>query len=403
MGTAMVVMIIGLSALMAVRIERRGAEGSNDLAAARFYAQSAIEIGFAHINEDPNWRTTYANGVWKADQPIGTGTYTLQGIDPIDGDLSNNETDPLVLTGTGVSGQATHKMQVGLQAQIPGLSCLEVALHAGVGIQCEDSSTLQSNQIISANDWFENLGSNVNVYADVEAVNSIKGAGGIFHGSTTTGITPRSMPDSTVFDYYVANGTAIPYSSIPSGQMEKVVLSPTNNPYGAGLNAEGIYVVNCAGNDLTIKDCRIEGTLVLMNLGNFWIQSAVHIAPAVVNYPSLMIQGSPLILIELSPSPLSEAAISTNLNPPSAPYQGVWDTDAVDSYPTRIEGLVYVSQDATLDTSTFEGVVVVGNKITTRDSPTFNYRDTFLNNPPPGFEGPLRMVTTPGSWKRAVD
>ena len=108
---------------------------------------------------------------------------------------------------------------------MPALTCLEVALHAGVGIQCEDSSTLQSNQIISANDWFENLGSNVNVYADVEVVNSIIGGGGIFYGTTTTGITPRSMPDSTVFDYYIANGTDIPYGSISSGMIEKVVLS----------------------------------------------------------------------------------------------------------------------------------------------------------------------------------
>ncbi len=406
LGATTAVVVIGLAAVTALRVERRTVKQLLAFTEARLYAQSAIELGIHWIENDSTWRTSRGEGFWTVNQPIGQGSFTLEANDLGSNGLleSSADTDSVLLTGIGMQGDARYKLQVTLTAEVPPLTCLEVALHAGVGIQNENSTTVQSNQIISANDWFENLGSNVNVYADVEAVNSIIGAGGIFHGSTTTGIIPRSMPDSTVFDYYIANGTAIPYSSIPGGQMEKVVLSPTNNPYGAGLNSEGIYVVNCASNDLTIKDCRIEGTLVLLNLNNFWIQSAVHIAPAVVNYPSLMIQGSPAILIELNPSPLSEAAISTNLNPPSAPYQGVWDTDFVDSYPTRIEGLVYVSQDATLDTSTFEGVVVVGNKITTRDSTTFNYRDTFLRNPPPGFQaGPARMVISPGSWKQVVD
>ena len=116
MSTAMVVMIIGLSALTAVRIERRGAEGSNDLAAARFYAQSAIEHGFAMINNDAGWRSNLGPGFWVTDQAIHEGNYSLEAtyIDDGDGDPTN---DNVVLTGTGVKGQATHKMQVTLIAQ----------------------------------------------------------------------------------------------------------------------------------------------------------------------------------------------------------------------------------------------------------------------------------------------
>lgn len=120
MGTAMVVMIIGLSALMAVRIQRRGAEGSNDLAAARFYAQSAIEYGFAMFNQDADWRANLGSGFWFTDLVIYGGTFSLEVtfIDDGDGKPGN---DDVVLTGTGVHGPATHKMQVTLIAQTGGV------------------------------------------------------------------------------------------------------------------------------------------------------------------------------------------------------------------------------------------------------------------------------------------
>ena len=103
MGTAMIVTIIGLSALMAVRIQRRGAEGSNDLGAARFYAQAAIEHGFAKINQDPDWRTNFGSGFWLTNQQIHGGTYSLDATFIDDGD-GKPENDDVVLTGTGVHG-----------------------------------------------------------------------------------------------------------------------------------------------------------------------------------------------------------------------------------------------------------------------------------------------------------
>ena len=120
-GTAMVVMIIGLSALMAVRIQRRGAEGSNDLATARFYAQSAIEYGFTVFNQDADWRTNLGSGFWLTDLVIYGGTFSLEAtfVDDGDGKPAN---DDVVLTGTGVNGPATHKMQVTLIAQTGGIA-----------------------------------------------------------------------------------------------------------------------------------------------------------------------------------------------------------------------------------------------------------------------------------------
>lgn len=108
LGVAMIVTVIGLSALMATRVERQYARGTGDFAQARLYAQSAIEMGFFWISDDPDWRTRE----WEADQPIGQGTYTLEGIDPDDDNLEAEPNNSIILIGTGVQGEARYKLQV---------------------------------------------------------------------------------------------------------------------------------------------------------------------------------------------------------------------------------------------------------------------------------------------------
>jgi len=116
LGTALALTVIGLSTLLSVRIERRGGDGACHLTAARFYAQSAVEYGFVRINEDADWRQQLGNGLWASNQAIGEGTFSLDVVFIDDGD-ENEENDAVVLTGTGVSGPATHRTQVMLVAQ----------------------------------------------------------------------------------------------------------------------------------------------------------------------------------------------------------------------------------------------------------------------------------------------
>jgi len=115
----MMVTVIGLASLFAVRVQRRSAIVTKDCAEARLCAQSAVELGLYYVSSDSNWRTTWPNGTWVADQPLGNGSFTLEGIDPDDGVLNDSDTDPLVLTGTGQKGLARQKMQVRLVAKVP--------------------------------------------------------------------------------------------------------------------------------------------------------------------------------------------------------------------------------------------------------------------------------------------
>lgn len=407
LGTSTAMTVIGLSALMAVRIERRGAEGTADLSRARFHARSAIEMGLYKIGSDPNWRTTQPDGNWYVDEPIGTGTFRLEGYDPNDGSLSNSDTDPLVFLGVGKQGEARFKLQVTLTAELPPLTCLEVALHANTDLLITGSAVLTSDQTVSANNTVD-LGNSAIANSDVEAVNAISGPGTV-NGTRTTGITPRAMPDGTVFDYYVdpANGTAIDINALKQqgsiSLLQQVVLSPASNPYGGTLNPEGIYVIDCAGGDIYIQECRIVGTLVLLNPGpGSDIFLAVSWEPAVANYPALLVSGN--MRISLNNAPLSETPATGSFNPPGTPYNGAEDTNTTQSYPSVIKGLIYVSGDLTTTINpVFDGAVVVGGAVNVSNTLALTYQPTFLNNPPPGFTAAPRMVVTPDSWRQVVN
>jgi Tfp pilus assembly protein PilX len=211
LGAAMLVTLIGLSAMLVIQLQNRAAAGVNDSAEARLYARAGLEMGMYWIRADPFWRTHKGNGVWATNVPIGGGTFSLEASDPVDGSIQTGASDPVVLTGTGVKGQARYRMQVRVEtAQALG-NCLEVSMHAVNNLEV-DAATLNSDQIISAN--HDTNGKNgAQIYADVEAVNNI--LGGTYNKATRTGITARTMPNTvTVLSFYLANGTSIAYTDL---------------------------------------------------------------------------------------------------------------------------------------------------------------------------------------------
>jgi len=221
LGAAMLITIIGLSVMFVQQVQNRTASGASDCAEARLYARSALESGMYVIYADPFWRTRYGNGAWCTNVPIGSGTFSLEAMDPVDGNVSSGNSDPVVLTGTGCKGDARYRMQVKIEtAQALGV-CLEVSMHAGHDL-VTNGATLNSDQVISAN--HDTNGQNgAQIYADAEAVNSIRG--GTYYEATHRGIKPRAMPNTaTVLAYYTTNGTTIAYSDLRLwGQTEILV------------------------------------------------------------------------------------------------------------------------------------------------------------------------------------
>lgn len=402
--TAAAVSAMGLVALSTAALRLRTATAANDWAEAQVLAQSALEDAILQIDGDNSWRGRYLCAQEYPDSPIvlGRGTCVWKLIDD-DGDLQDDDSDSVRVVGIGRVGEATVAESVRLLATGQPLSALESSLHCngnislGTGIQFTTNQFLSSNGNVNASGFFTSINGNV------EAVGTISGT---INGNKSAGVAVRRMPGSSVFDYYLDNGEWISITSLPLinsvPTIEKNVLGPQVNPYGPRRNPEGIYVIDCGGQRVLIKNCRIAGTLVLLNpASNSSIEGSVRWDAAVANYPAMLVSGS--IEMKASQFDLSEATLGVNFNPIAAPYLALADSDTVDTYPSEINGLVFVSGNLNASPdfleSEFRGAVIC-NTITANSSCRFNYRPLLQDFPPPGFSSGEPMLISPGSRRR---
>ena len=120
LSASLIVMVIGLAAVTFIRIERRYATTSTEFAQTRLYAQSAVELAYSIMRDDPNWRTNRTSGIWLTGQTLGDGTFNLEVVDPVDNDYQTDPFNSVLITGTGMLGEATYKLEVTLAAQDGG-------------------------------------------------------------------------------------------------------------------------------------------------------------------------------------------------------------------------------------------------------------------------------------------
>ncbi len=405
LGTSMVVTVVGVSALLAVRIENRFSGGAVDFEEARFYARSAIEIGSWIMGNDTTWRTSKTKGFWKLDQPLGRGTFSLHADDPVDGDLADSAGDPVLLTGIGKVGPTTYQLSVQMTPYgPPGMDCLASAIHGASVVDLAKNTTASAP--ISSNSTMS-IGLSAVVNANVEAVSTISNSGTIL-GTVTTPIAAKEMPAATVFDYYISQAVEIPFSALSLGEIDRELISPTSNPYGPTSHPQGLYLIRCGGAKITIQESRILGTLVVLDPGSgSAIAGAVNWERFDPALPAMMVRG-PMEFEWSGTLQESGSGRNMNFNPSGSPYQGGSDSDESDTYPARIRGLVYVSGDfkvSSIAPETIDGVVICGGaSLLVNQNVTVIHDAGLLNAPPPGFERRYRpMKPTRGTWKQSVD
>ena len=180
--------------------------------------------------------------------------------------------------------------------------------------------------------------------------------------------------------------------------LENVVLGSGNNPYGMKtVSSNGIYSINAGTEKLMIRDCRINGTLVVLSANKVELRNALSWEPSGRNFPAL-IANAPMDDLTTKNS-LSEVTIGINTNPATSPYQGVSDTDATDTQPSQVLGSIVSTGNILLDgVSTLSGPIYSSSTITvTADSLNINFQSDMILNPPPGFfvDTPkMRLITS---------
>lgn len=407
-GVGMLVAVLSIGSMATARSRARALQLRVDEEVARQNSVAAVDLARAVIANDSSWRSTYMPEMWLNGVEFNGGTIGYSVVNP-NGALNRDPLDSVVVTGDGVKGVARQRMSVRLDASKVPLTCLNVPMTIAGAITATSATINGSGLTVATNAGFTSVLATIR--PNVEARTTIIGTG--FSGTTSTGNKARTLPDSTIFSLYTATAASIPISSLPSGgllglgakQMTDVVLGPNNNPYGS-TNSNGVYVLDCQNYAVAISNCRIIGTLILLNPGaGTTIDGRVQWSPAVSNYPCLLVNGS--ITLSLSSSSLSENSENTNFNPPGAPYpysSGTADTDQDDSYPSVIDGLIYASGSVTISGSNTVDMLIAGGTCTLNALSSLTIRDepTYAANPPPGFYT-VKMSPRLGSWSYVVD
>src|SRR4051812_16915911 len=104
LGVATLVTAIGVGALAAARMTARGATAADDWTEAGVLAFSSCEHALARLNVDAaaspyGWRANYTNGQATTAVALGRGTCQWVLVDPADGNLTNDYSQPLTLYG----------------------------------------------------------------------------------------------------------------------------------------------------------------------------------------------------------------------------------------------------------------------------------------------------------------
>ena len=153
-----------------------------------------------------------------------------------------------------------------------------------------------------------------------------------------------------------------------------------------------------------MSQCRVVGTLVLLNTTTAsTIQDSNYFAPTSNNAASLLVRGD--ITIAMTGTALADNGATgdayvgaINFNPAGTPYNGASDATYVTTYPSEIDGAVYISGNLVTNSApAFVGSVLIGSNVQTSGSLSLNYSAIPYNSPPAGFKTSA-LVPIQGTW-----
>src|SRR3954463_7251700 len=77
LGSAMIIALLGMCALIGQRIQNRLVSSSTDIRQAQMNANTAVELALLMMKQDSNWRTNNPNGSWFTNRSTANGTCTV--------------------------------------------------------------------------------------------------------------------------------------------------------------------------------------------------------------------------------------------------------------------------------------------------------------------------------------
>ena len=393
LGVSSVLMVIGLAAVSVARIDTRNVAADNDWSEAQTLALSAAENALARIAVTNDWRSQLSGLVTV---PMGHGTMQWQITDDGDGQLADDAEEPVMIVASGQVGASRYRL--GLRCFVVGLPLegLSRCLCADGDINVDKGSRLTvTGGAASTNNDFHGAKKSSLIVGDLEA-------DGVFWKENVTGnvsehAPAKALPNSRVVAMYRELATDISGRTLINRQ----AIGPGRNPWGTA-NANGVYYLDAPGSDVTLRDSRVLGTLVV-RCNRLTINNTVLLESYRKDMPALIVDGELVLNFASASSQLRESNEDTNFNPPGVPFGGATDLDKTDSYPSEIRGLVHVRGDLTLDsTALVRGAIVCEGQVQCSGTNQIVHDADLSNRPILGYtsgDGPFHRA----GWKRMTD
>lgn len=122
LGVSAIVGVIGLSSLLAVRLQHRDAEVRADATQAAILADSGLKVVHAQLSAQSDWRTTHTHDTWNGPTNLGNGAMSYKLVDEgddNDGDLADDQDDPARLIVRVAFGDAVRLASIQLAGGDP--------------------------------------------------------------------------------------------------------------------------------------------------------------------------------------------------------------------------------------------------------------------------------------------
>ncbi len=371
--------------------------------AAQQLAETELHLQLTRMQKSVDWRSSLANSQYSKWRDLLGGQVRHQ-FNDVDTDLADEPFDAVTLTVHARIDGAEAALSADLVSDEVPLAMLRYGLTALDDLRIDDSMHVSSELPVQvANDCLTTSGGILVTprleYGDVVTV-AVRG---------NTGPSNVVGPNDNIIQRYSGESTEININSIPKTKgdhiIENVVLSSTNNPYGI-IDPLGNYIIDAGNKDIIIRNCRIEGTVVIEDCKSLVLTGAIvwnSIDPA---RAALLCSKS--ITIEGMDLELSEPATDTNFNPGHTPSRGgISDATKLDRYPTSIRGIIYSLQDINLlPMSDNDRLHVAGTIIANRVNVTGRVSITsvpeLITSPPLGFRDPVPLQWVHGSLRKIV-
>jgi hypothetical protein len=336
-----VALILGSCFLTSASTSTGLGKAANDRLRARMIAETGLSVALSYVEKDVNWRSNRANGVWIPSQSFAGGTFTVSGedgetINPDgtvagDGSLTDDRSDPVVITSVGVYNGVRHLVRavryppkasgitVNERVEVKGSSVFD-SYNPDLGTYA--SSTPGTTALAKSNGALRT--------SYIKLRNNAKVNGNVYFGPG--GSLARTVQQDTTA---VVTGTIGP---LPAAVVMPSVTEPAWPVMPTGITRAYSSGINVVSADLWLDRLDLTGTATLRALGNvnLYVSGPTTVtddAKIEVGYPMAMgaavsgtinLSGGPVDSYDSSKGPYggtnvgSNAVLGTNSTAPAA-------------------------------------------------------------------------------------